>query len=194
MRILFHLVAAILWFAPSAYAETLDRIVAIVDNRIVTLSDVRQENAIRAALGEKAIPDDEVVQQLIEALLIEGQLADFPGIDLDDTQITEMTSKVTKKDGITDGALRNAVLRRLRTARYFDLRFRQFLRATDEEIRNYYDSVFIPELKARGVNPVPSLEQVSQAIRTNVIEEKLDREVTVWLDAVRRRSNIEILK
>jgi parvulin-like peptidyl-prolyl isomerase len=194
MKILFHLVAAVFWFATSADAETLDRIVAIVDNRIVTLSDVRQENAIRAALGEKAIPDDEAVQQLIEAVLIEGQLADFPGIDLDDAQIADMTSKVTKKDGITDAALRNAVLRRFRAARYFDLRFRQFLRATDEEIRTYYDSVFIPELKARGVNPVPPLEQVSEAIRTNVIEEKLDREVTVWLDALRRRSNIEILK
>jgi hypothetical protein len=90
--------------------------------------------------------------------------------------------------------LRNAILRRLRTARYFDLRFRQFLRATDEEIRAYYDSVFIPELKARGVSPVPPLEEVSDAIRTNVIGEKLDREVTVWLDALRRRSNIEILK
>jgi hypothetical protein len=178
----------------SVHGETLDKIIAVVDGRIITLSDVRQEGVIRNILGEKTIPDDAVVHQLIEGALIESQLGSFPGIDVEEEEVIAVVAKLQKKDDVPPGALRDAVMRRLRTARYFDVRFRQFLRASDEDIRRYYDSVFVPEAKARGVNPIPALEQVTDAIRQNVLEEQLDHEVSVWLDAVRRRSNVEILK
>ena len=77
---------------------------------------------------------------------------------------------------------------------YFDVRFRQFLRSSDEDVRKYYDQIFTPAARERGVNPIPPLEQVADAIRQNVVEEQLDHEVTIWLEAVRRRSNIEILR
>jgi hypothetical protein len=190
----FSLLASGFWLLTSVHAETLDKIVAVVDGRIITLSDVRQESAIRSMLGEKPINDDAVIQQLIESHLIETQLAGFPGVDVSDDEIAEALAKVEKKDGVSPRALHDAVLRRMRTARYLDVRFRQFLTPTDQEAQKYYDDVFVPEARARGMNPIPPLEQVRDAIRKNVVEEQLDHEVSIWLEAVRRRSNIEILK
>jgi hypothetical protein len=190
----FCLLASGFWLLTSLHAETLDKIVAVVDGRIITLSDVRQETTVRTVLGEKAIDDDAVMQQLIEAYLIESQLEGFPGINVNDDEITEAVAKLQKKEGVNVRALHDAVLRRMRTARYLDVRFRQFLRASDEEIRKYYDEIFVPAARTRGTNPMPSLEQVKDAIRQNVLEEQLDHEVSIWLEAVRRRSNIEILK
>jgi len=175
-------------------AETLDKIVAVVDGRIITLSDVRQESAVRSVLGETKIEDDALVQQIIEGDLIDSQLAGYPGIDVTDEEIAQDIAKLPRKDAVNATALHDAVLRRMRTARYFDLRFRQFLRPSDQDVRKYYDEVFVPAARARGTNPVPPLEQVTEAIRKNVVEEQLDHEVTIWLEAVRRRSNIEILK
>ena len=189
-----YTVALVLSLTFCVYAETLDKIVAFVDGKIITLSDVRQEAALRAILGEKEISEDAVLQQVVEGVLIESQLVDFPGIDVQDQEVADAIARVQKKDGISAEALRNAVMRRLRTARYFDVRFRQFLRASDEDIRKYYDTVFVPEAKARGVTNIPPLEQVTDAISQNVLEEQLDHEVDIWLEAVRRRSNIEILK
>jgi len=189
-----YTVALVLSLTFCAFAETLDKIVAVVDGKIITHSDVRQETALRAILGEKEISEDAVLQQVVEGVLIESQLVDFPGIEVQDQEVSDRIARVQKKDGISAEALRNAVMRRLRTARYFDVRFRQFLRASDQDIRAYYDTVFVPEATARGVTNIPPLEQVSDAIRENVLEEQLDHEVNIWLEAVRRRSNIEILK
>jgi parvulin-like peptidyl-prolyl isomerase len=189
-----YTVALVLSFTFCTFAETLDKIVAVVDGKIITHSDVRQEAALRAILGEKEISEEAVLQQVVEGVLIESQLVDFPGIEVQDQEVSDRIARVQKNDGISAEALRNAVMRRLRTARYFDVRFRQFLRASDQDIRAYYDTVFVPEATARGVTNIPPLEQVSDAIRENVLEEQLDHEVNIWLEAVRRRSNIEILK
>jgi parvulin-like peptidyl-prolyl isomerase len=188
------LLASGFWLLASLDAETLDKIVALVDGRIITLSDVRQEKVVRSLLGEKAIEDDAVVQQLIEGYLIESQLAGYPGINVTDAEIADAVSKLQKKDGISANALHDAVSRRMRTARYFDVRFRQFLAPSDMDIQKYYDEVFVPEARERGINPMPPLEQVKDAIRQNVLGEQLDHEVGIWLEAIRRRSNIEILK
>jgi hypothetical protein len=182
------------WLLASLHAETLDKIVAVVDGRIITLSDVRQETAVRNVLGEKAIDEDAVMQQLVEARLIESQLEGFPGVNVSDGEIAEALAKLQKKEGVNARALQDGVSRRMRTARYLDVRFRQFLRASDEDVRKYYDEIFVPAARARGTNPIPPLEQVSDAVRQNVLEEQLDKEVSTWLEAVRRRSTIEILK
>jgi hypothetical protein len=190
----FVILASGFWLLASLHAETLDKIVAVVDGGIITLSDVRQESAVRSVLGETTIKDDAIIQQIIESYLIDSQLAGFPGIDVTDEEIAGDIAKLPKKDEVSAKALHDAVLRRMRTARYFDLRFRQFLRPSDQDVRKYYDEVFVPAARARGTNPVPPLEQVTDAIRKNVAEEQLDHEVSIWLEAVRRRSNIEILK
>jgi hypothetical protein len=78
--------------------------------------------------------------------------------------------------------------------RYFDARFRRFINPPPEEVRKYYDDVFVPEAKTRGLNPIPPLEQVSDLIRRNVIEEHVGRDVTLWLEGIRRRSQIEIFE
>jgi peptidyl-prolyl cis-trans isomerase SurA len=184
-----------LWFITSTHAEILDRIVAAVDGHIVTLSDLQQEREIRARLGEKPIDDDKaLLQELIENRLIESQMADFPGVEVTDEEVDAELKKTQARQGAASQAVREAVRKRLQMQRYFDVRFRQFLRASDEEVRKYYDEVFVPEARKRGVNPVPSFEQVADMIRMNIIEEKLDHEVMGWLEAIRRRSNIEIFE
>jgi hypothetical protein len=72
------------------------------------------------------------------------------------------------------------------------LRFRQFISATDEEIREYYETVFVPEARARGITTIPPLEQVAASVRANVIDEKMNREVAVWLESIRGRSDVEV--
>ena len=79
------------WLLASGFpsCRNLDKIVAVVDGRIITLSDVRQESAVRSVLGETTIEDDALVQQIIEGYLIESQLAGFPGIDVTDEEVAK---------------------------------------------------------------------------------------------------------
>jgi hypothetical protein len=180
----------------STHAEILDRIVAVVDGRIITLSDLRQERNIRAQLSEKAIDDDLVLtKQLIDAFLIEQQISDYPNIDVSNADIDDDLQKLASR-AVASDALRNGLRRRIRIQKFFDLKFRQFIRPTDDEIRKYYDEVFVPEARARGVKSIAPLTdpEMTNGIRENVIQESLDHEVDVWLEAIRRRSNIELFQ
>ena len=188
-------VSASLWFTATAHTEILDRVVAVVEGRIITLSDVRQEREIRARLGEKPIDSDKaLIEELIEDRLIESQVADFPGVDVTEEEVNAELEKSKGKGGVATRAVWEAVRARMRMARYFDVRFRQLLRVSDEDVRKYYDEIFVPTARDRGLISIPPVEQVADAIRINVIEEKLDDEVKTWLEAVRRRSNIEIFE
>lgn len=178
-------------FLSALDAEVIDRILAVVQNRIITLGDVRQERSIQLALGETARKDDAaILDELIDVYLIEGQIAQFPGVEIDAADVEAELSKVSNRREIALNDLRQGIRRRLETSRYFDLRFRQFISTTEAEIQTYYDEVFVPEARRRGLDPVPPLQEVARLVTNNLVEEKMEREVQVWLESVRQGGDI----
>jgi hypothetical protein len=150
---------------------------------------LRQEREIRARLGEKPIEDDKILlNEMIENELIQVQIADFPGVEATDAEIDADLTRSSDSSPV----MREAVRRRIRMSRYFDVRFRQLIHPSEDEIRKYYGDVFVPAAKVRGLNPIPPLQQVSDAVRRNIIEETLARQVDAWLETMRRRSDIEV--
>ena len=193
-RLLCRLCA--LWLISwAAEAQVIDRMFAVVEGHVITLSDLRQEREVRLRLGEKS-PDDDaaLIREMIDDYLIERQSSNFPGADVTLEEINTELQKSSAQDGPPSPAIRSAIGRRIRMQKYFDLRFRQFIRPTDEDLKKYYDEVFVPEAKNRGLNPIPPLAQITDAIRNNVIQEQMNHEINVWLEAIRARSNIEVLQ
>jgi peptidyl-prolyl cis-trans isomerase SurA len=174
-------------------AEIIDRIAAIVNNRVITLSDIRRERQIRAFLEAREAKDDKtILKELIDAQLIDEQIAQFPGIAVREEDVAAELRRHPATTAIPDDLLREAVRRRLRTNEFFEVRFRQSIRPSDEEVRQYYEKTFLPEAARRGLNPVPTLEEMSAGIFRNVQEEKVVHEVETWLEAIRRRSDVEV--
>lgn len=187
---------SILWAAMClADAEVIDRMVAVVDGHVITQSDLRQEREIRSLLGEKAAADDAaLIREMIDNYLIERQSSDFPGADVTPEEIDAELKNSAPQAGTATPAMRAAIGSRIRMEKYFDLRFRQFIRPMDEDLQKYYDDVFVPEAKNRGLNPIPPLAEIKEAIRNNVVQEQMNHEIDVWLEAIRARSNIEVFK
>ena len=186
-----------LWFTLNGTAEVIDRILAVVDGHIITLSDLRQEREIRAQLGEKPIEDDTALaKELVDNYLIERQIADYPNLDVTEAEVDSDLEKFNSSASRASEVLRNAVRHRIRMQKFFDIRFRQLIRPTDDEVRKYYDEFFVPAARARGMQSIPPLTDPDMAngIRENVIQESLDHEVEGWLQAIRRRSNIEVFQ
>jgi hypothetical protein len=189
------LIIIVLVSALSVHAEIIDRIMAVVDGHIITLSDVRREKEIRAVLNEKIPPEDAIiVNDLVDSQIIEDQISQFPGLDITEADVESSMSRISDLHGLQPEILRNAILRRLRAAEFIDVRFRQFLMANDEDIQRYYEGTFVPEAQRRGLNPIPTMDQVANDIRNNVIEEKVMHDVDNWLKSTRRRASIEILQ
>ena len=181
-------------FPVAIRAEVIDRIVAVVDGHIFTASDVRQQREILIGLGDKPIEDEAaLLQHMIDDYLIETNMTDIT-VDVTDTEVdTEMRNFGPGSD-LPLARVREAVRLRIRMRKYFDKRWGEFIHPTDEDIQRYYENVFVPAAKERGLAAIPTLESIADSIRKNVFQEALNHEINIWLEAIRRKSKIEIFK
>jgi len=183
--------------ASSLHSEVIDRIVALVDGHIITLSDLRKEREIRAKLNETAIDDDKaLMNELIDEYVIEQQIAEYPNIDVSEEEIDQALRTLSTKDNSAPEEIRPAMRRRIQAQKFFALKFGASIQPTEEQIQKYYSEVFLPAAQAKGLNPIPALTDsaMASAIRDNVIQETLDGEVKTWLEAIRKRSIIEVFE
>ena len=175
----------------SIFGEVLDRIVVIIDDAfIITLSDIRKERAIQSAFGRNPGNDDAVTDALIEKHLVEDQIAQFREIEVAEATVEERVRTITKPANVSDKELREAVAGELRRYAFMNERFGEFIRVSDEEVRKYYEETLVPELRLRG-QPIPPAAQMTEAVRQNVIAEKMKVEVDAWLMELKRRSTVE---
>jgi hypothetical protein len=185
------LIGVVLLFALTAFAEVLDRIAVVIDDSfIITLSDIRKERLIQAALGTDAGTDDAITDALIERHLVEDQISQYREIEIPSDAIAERLRTLGTPRGVSSDDLREAVIGEFRRREFMIERFQQFIRVSDDELQKYYDEVFTPAVRSRGER-LPPLQEVSEAIRQNKIAEKMNEEIDVWLSELKGRSLIE---
>jgi len=147
-----------------AQAEVLDKIAAVVDGRIITLSDIRKEHQIAAVFADPVLTDENQLKSLIDRALLEKEMAQFPGLDVSDDDIDDRMKSIGDLHGITIDEIRNAVSQRIQRERYIRQRYSQFIVVSNEDIRVQYETVFVPEAKRRGIE-IPDLSQVQNTIQ-----------------------------
>src|SRR5436309_10987671 len=180
--------------SPFAIRAVIDRIVAVVDGHIITASDMRQQREIRGTLGDKPIEDEAaLLQHVIDDYLIETNMTDVTA-DVTDGEIDAEMRKFGSGSDLPLAKVRESVRLRIRMRKYFDKRWGESIHPTDEDIRRYYENVFVPAAKERGVAAIPTLESIADSIHKNVFQEALNHEINIWLEAIRRKSKIEIFK
>ncbi len=179
----------------STRAEVVDRMMAVVNNRVVTLGDVHRHRDLARLFGD-TVPRDEaaLLDEVIEDLLIRDQIGQFPSIRISEEAVDEFVRQLGPAGGLRAEVVRDAARTRLERAEYFDLRFRRFTEPREEEIIDYYETVFLPEAEARGLDPLPGLEEVKELIGENVRTEKADREISAWVESLFRRSDVEVVE
>jgi hypothetical protein len=175
-------------------AEVIDRIAAVVDGHVITMNDIRQQREIQTRLGDKPIEDEAaLLQHVIDDYLIETNMTDVT-VDVTDGEVDAEMQKFGRGSDLPPAKVREAVRLRIRMRKYFDKRWGESIHPTDEDIRRYYETVFVPAAKERGVTAIPPLESIADSVRKNVFQEALNHEIDIWLEAIRRKSKIEIFK
>lgn len=182
-----------------AEAELVDRIVAILDRDVIMLSEAQQAMwlvEIRSG-GESSLRD--VVEQLIEARLIEREVARFRDDPISDedveAQLSRLRSSFESEDafeallssrGLNEEALLSELRRQLGVNRYLERRFRALTYVTEDDIERYFSEQVLPELaEERG----PSVEETDQ-IRRILEEQRFNERVGQWIDGLKERTRI----
>ena len=145
---------------PPASAEIVDRIVAVVNDSVITLSELKAAMALAGdEAGEKSselLPTgvelkSRVLDSLIEQKLIR-QASDRAGIEISEIEIDKAVDSVLEKNGITEDALlvalaesgltlseyREQLRERLREQKFINAQFRSKVVLSSEEIEEYY--------------------------------------------------------
>ena len=186
------LLAMSCWCCPVSllHAEVIDKTAAVVDGRIITLSDIRLEHEVEAVLGDPSETNEELLKSMIDRALMEEEMAQFPSLDVSDDEVDERMKAITDFHGVAPEAVRSAIIRKIQRRRYLELRYQQFIVVSNEEIEKEYETIFVPEAKKRGI-PVPELKDIEGNLRMIISEKKVSEEVEMSLRDLRARSNVE---
>jgi peptidyl-prolyl cis-trans isomerase SurA len=199
-RISTPLALAVLLGAGAANAELVDRIVAIIDREVVTLSEAEQAKEIaRVRTGEEpSLPG--IVERLIESRLVEREVERFAGEEVSEQAVEAALDELRRgfpndsgfreklaRSGLSEQDVRGALRRQVRVARYLERRFRPLAFVTEEQIEAYYRGELVPSLE--GVTP-PELSRVSESIRRILEERAFNARVEEWIDGLKARARI----
>lgn len=183
---------------PSGAGEIVDRIVAIIDRQVITLSEAEQARGLlEVRTGQRPSLAD-VVERLIEERLVEREVERFVGepvpVELVDGALSKLQEsfpdetayrEMLARDGLTETEVRDQLRRQLAITRYLERRFRALTYVTAEEIRRYYEQD--PELSAPYA---PPLSAVSDQIRRILEERKFTARVDTWIANLKGRARI----
>jgi len=201
-----------LFLAGFGHAQVVDRMVAVVNKRVILESELDQATHVEFLLQAKPIQSltqadrSAVLERLIDRSLLDQQIVNPVMLD---PAPEELAAKIKEiRDGMPGAASNdrwNAILAgyglmqqdvaeqltsQFRILRFIDLRFRGLVRVEKEAIAAYYQDRFLPEVRKRNASE-PKLSEVSNKIEQILAEQRIDELLNNWLKTLRAQVHIE---
>jgi hypothetical protein len=169
--------------APRPRTEIVERIVAVVDERPILLSDLRALRALRGLAEEQALP------ALVDERLMYVEAARLPQAEVSaEEEDRALAPLVASRPGlraeVPEPDLRRLLRRQLAILKYVEFRFRPQVRVSDEEVRKAWE-------EEQAGNPAgPALEDEQETIRARLERRALDERIEAWVGELRARADV----
>ena len=196
----------------------LDRVVAVVNNRAILASDVDEETRLavldpgRAGLG--TLTPRTALEQLISRSLIQQQIheEDAQSADPSAAEVAARLSEIRRElpacvhqncasdagwkaflssHELTPERVESYLRYRLQILRFIELRFRQGIQISPQEIAAYYKDTLVPQYAAGEA--IPKLAQVSPRIQEILLQRRVNVLFDDWLKNLRQQGEVEVL-
>jgi len=208
-RILMFALLFVMALTPAAPAQqVVDRIVARVEDDILTLSEVRElgrfQQLVNGSGQENPAGERELIEKLIDQWIVlsEATAARFPKPAKTDVQqeLERLAVQFGSADayrarlqelGLTAESVARNVERQIYLARYLDYKLRPAAQVESAQVEKYFREELVPELQKRG-QEAPSLESVEGQIRELLTQREISARAARWLEETRARLRIEI--
>ena len=191
--VLFH---GILWLAGSgpAASEWVDRILAVVNNEIITLSDVQKNQTLFGEGQDAQVMINELIDQKL--LMSEARKFEIPEPSDDSVDAAyqdlvrrfedkEALTKTVEQMGLSELELRLQLKARLRVGELLDQRVTFFVFVAPQEVEAYYEE-HADDFSGQ------SAEQAKSAILDLLTRQKAELKRKEYLDRLRSRATIRI--
>lgn len=190
-----------------AAAVTVDRIAAVVDGQVLTVSEITQMVELRffPRLGESE--EDyrrEVLDGLIAQALRYRDVERFGAQDISrdtiEARLVEIQRRFASQEDfdaalarteLTLDEVRALVKRQLQVEAYIQERFAPLVFVTNEEIDDYYRGPWREQRRRSGL-AVPPLTEVREEVRAALRLSRLQVEIDRWTSQLRARANVDV--
>jgi hypothetical protein len=186
-----------------ASQETVDRIVARVENDIILLSDIHALSRYQQFIDGKSETDGQILDRLIDQWIVrtEADVSHFPHPS--DAEIDRGLERLRKsfgsaeeyearkkQSGLSDREIREMVAAQLYLSNYLDSRFRPGVQIDPKTIDDFYQKSVVPRAKARGQEP-PPLDTARDFIQEALVQRGINDQADQWLIESKTRLHIE---
>jgi hypothetical protein len=192
-------------YSVSGQDETVNRILALVNGQVITLTDVRVAKTF--GLYEKwqgsTTHDtiEEILQKLIDQKLVIQMTRDGASVSRDEMEaFLDQVSEEIGNDkfqeeldnfGMERNDLGSYVYERILFSRILSSRFDRVVLVTLEEIQAHYETKYIPDQRAKGFEPKSMLD-ILDDIEAALRKEKSEEQVEEWIQNLREKADIQI--
>jgi hypothetical protein len=185
---------ALLLAASSAAAEETDRgrdvverVLAVVDERPLLLSEVRAVEAVRG-LGRAHALEASIDERLMHEEAARLPQAAVSDADADRALEALLASRPALEDRVPRAELRRLIRRQAAILRYVEFRFRPQVRIREEELRAAWNEDY------RGKPEGPPFEEAAPTLRARLERRALDERIEEWVRNLRSRAEIRYVE
>jgi parvulin-like peptidyl-prolyl isomerase len=204
--------AMLLLLAGMAQTQVVDRMVAVVNKRVILESELDQAARVEFLLQGKPITGltqgdlAAVLDRLIERSLLDQQIINPAMLDPTPQELAAKVKEVRagipaaasddqwkallSAYGLTQQDMEEQLTDQVRILRFIDLRFRGLVHIDKTAVETYYQEKFLPEVRRRNAAE-PKLEEVSSKIEQILTEQRIDELLNNWLKTLRAQAHIE---
>jgi hypothetical protein len=189
-----------------ATPRLVDRVVAVVDEDPILLSDVERVIGLRVVAAQPGEGPEALRRRVLDGLIEERlRLHEIGRFGFEETPLEEVDRQVEalaarfpdaaayraelERLGLAESDLRQVVARQLSVLAYVEQRLGPRVFVGVEEIRRYYDEELVPQL-ARDGQPPPPIDQVREQIRALLRERRLNEEIDRWTEELRAAADV----
>jgi hypothetical protein len=212
MRTFFTLALALPFVLALGHAETIDRLVAVVNGHVILLSEWDTAVRLEALLDHRSLESAAdssrmaTLERMIDQELLKGEMENSSVNRSSPEAVAARVhdirqqypegatdaqwAAVLARYGLTEPEVEAAVAGQLDGLRLLDFRLRSGAQPDAAQIARYYQTVYEPAMYAKHARPAP-LAEVTPQIREILTQQKLTDSTATWLQTLRAQANIQ---
>jgi len=189
-------------------AAVVDRIAAVVDRQVITVSEINQMLLVRFFARQASTSEDDYRRDVLESLIAQAlrfrDVERFGAEDVPKDSIEARVQEITKRFAspaafddavrpaeLSQDELRALVKRQLQVEQYIQERFAPLIFVSNDEIETYYRGPWSQQRRERGM-AIPPLNDVREEIRALLKSSRLQQEIDKWTTQLRARANVDV--
>jgi len=200
-----YIVICFLLFPSRGLAEVVDRIAAVVNEQVITLTDLRiveefgfydkeieaSDQNLHRFILDKMIDQKLVIQLSGEQISVsEEEVGSLLKARAEEIGPEEFRRKL-EEFGMNRDDLKSYAEERIKYQKIIFQRFSQGHIVSLKEMEDYYQRVYLPSQQKKGLEPRPMMDILAE-IESLIRQEKIKTQVEAWIISLRKRADIQV--